>query len=255
MTRIIALTNNKGGVAKTTSTLNIASGLKNHGKRVLMIDLDSQASLTISLGVQPEQFKNNSIVQVLEETLDITQTILKLNNGLYLIASNMYLKETNNKIANKHFKEFILKKQIDKIKDNFDYILLDCPPSINNLTINGLMASNEVFIPIASEYLALTGAGQLIDEINELREGNNDLKITGLFVTRYDGRRNLDSQVYEVLKEQYNDLVFNTIINTNVAVAEAPSHQKDIFTYAPNSQGAIDYENLVKEILKMEVKK
>ena len=102
MTRIIALTNNKGGVAKTTSTLNIASGLRNHGKKVLMIDLDSQASLTISLGVQPEQFINTSIVQVLEETLDIKNTILSFNNGLYLIASNKFLKDTNNKIANKH---------------------------------------------------------------------------------------------------------------------------------------------------------
>ena len=250
-TRVISLTNNKGGVGKTTSTLNIGVGLANRGRRVLLIDLDPQASLTISIGINPNAHLEASIVQVLTKKRDIKECILKLDN-VYIIPSNSLLNDAEPLISAKPYKETILKKALDPIKDVFDYILIDCPPSLNTLTNNGLGASNEVFIPIEAEYLALQGTSQLVEKVNEIKEGNANLKITGVFLTKYDARKNLNKQVKEVLENTFKGEVFNTNINTNVALAEAPSHQKDIFSYEPTSSGAKDYASLVEEIIRQE---
>jgi chromosome partitioning protein len=251
-TRIISLTNNKGGVGKTTSSLNIGVGLARKGKQVLLIDLDPQASLTISLGINPNNHLENSIVQVLTKKKDIKECILKVQNNVYLIPSNSLLNDAEPLISAKPYKETILQKALEPIKEVFNYIIIDCPPSLNTLTNNGLGASNEVFIPIEAEYLALQGTSQLVEKINEMQEGNEDLEITGVFLTKYDQRKNLNKQVKDVLIDTFKDKVFKTDINTNVALAEAPSHQKDIFTYEPTSSGARDYENLVNEIIKQE---
>lgn len=250
-TRVISLTNNKGGVGKTTSTLNLGVGLARKGKKVLLIDLDPQASLTISIGINPNAHLEASIVQILTKKRDIKECILKVDN-VYIIPSNSLLNEAEPVISAKPYKETILKKALEPIKDVFDYILIDCPPSLNTLTNNGLGASNEVFIPIEAEYLALQGTSQLVEKINEIKEGNEDLKITGVFLTKYDQRKNLNKQVKEVLTNTFKGKVFNTDINTNVALAEAPSHQKDIFSYEPTSTGARDYESLVNEVIKQE---
>lgn len=251
-TRVISITNNKGGVGKTTSTLNIGTGLALKGRRVLLIDLDPQASLTLSLGVNPNDFLESSIVQVLTKQKEAKECMLKIKDGVYLIPSNQLLNDAELVINAKPYKEEILKKALEPIKDYFNYIFLDSPPSLNVLTINGLGACNEVFIPIEAEYLALQGTSQLVEKINEIKEGNPNLKITGVFLTKYDQRKNLNKQVYEVLKEEFKGKVFKTIINTNVSLAEAPSYQKDIFSYEPTSTGAKDYINLVEEIIKQE---
>ena len=190
-------------------------------------------------------------MQILTKKRDIKECILKVDN-VYIIPSNSLLNEAEPVISAKPYKETILKKALEPIKDVFDYILIDCPPSLNTLTNNGLGASNEVFIPIEAEYLALQGTSQLVEKINEIKEGNEDLKITGVFLTKYDQRKNLNKQVKEVLTNTFKGKVFNTDINTNVALAEAPSHQKDIFSYEPTSTGARDYESLVNEVIKQE---
>ena len=250
--RIISLTNNKGGVGKTTSTLNIGVGLANRGRRVLLIDLDPQASLTISLGLNSKDFLDKSIVQVLTIQKDVKECLFKIRENVYIIPSNKLLNDAEDLIKGKNFRESILKNALDPIKDLFNYILIDCPPSLNVFTDNGLTASNEVFIPIEAEYLALQGTSQLVEKVNEIKEGNPNLRITGVFLTKYDQRKNLNKQVKEVLENTFKGEVFNTNINTNVALAEAPSHQKDIFSYEPTSSGAKDYASLVEEIIRQE---
>lgn len=251
-TRIISLTNNKGGVGKTTSTLNIGVGLANKGRKVLLIDLDEQASLTISLGLNSSAYMEKSIVQVLTKQKDIRECIYKLRENLYIIPSNKLLRDAEDVVKGTNFRESILKKALEPIKSVFDYVLIDCPPSLNVFTDNGLTASNEVFIPIEAEYLALQGTSQLVEKINDIKEGNEELKISGVFLTKYDTRKNLNKQVKEVLENTFKEKVFKTNINTNVALAEAPSHQEDIFTYEPYSTGAKDYESLVNEIIEQE---
>ena len=251
-TRIISFTNNKGGVGKTTSTLNVGVGLANKKRKVLLIDLDGQASLTISLGLNSNNYIENSIVQVLTKTKDVKECIFKVKENLYIIPSNKLLNDVEDIIKGKNFRESILKNALEPIAEVFDYILIDCPPSLNVFTDNGLTASNEVFIPIEAEYLALQGTSQIVDKVNEIKEGNEKLDISGVFLTKYDNRKNLNKQVKEVLENTFNDKVFKTNINTNVALAEAPSHQEDIFSYEPTSTGARDYENLVNEIIAQE---
>lgn len=251
-TRIISLTNNKGGVGKTTSTLNIGVGLANKGRKVLLIDLDPQASLTISLGLNSKDYLDKSVVQVLTKERDVKECIYKIRENVYIIPSNKLLNEAEDLIKGKNFRESILKNALEPIKDIFSYILIDCPPSLNVFTDNGLTASNEVFIPIEAEYLALQGTSQLVEKVNDIKEGNPNLKITGVFLTKYDARKNLNKQVKEVLENTFKGEVFKTNINTNVALAEAPSHQKDIFSYEPTSTGAKDYANLVDEIIEQE---
>ena len=251
-TRIISLTNHKGGVGKTTSTLNIGVGLANRGRRVLLIDLDPQASLTISVGLDPKQYEDKNITQVLTGERNIKECIYKIKENVYIIPSNILLEEAEARISNKPYKEMILKNALEEVKSIFNYIMIDNPPSLSTLTQNGLGASNEVFIPIEAEYLALQGTSQLVNKITEMKVGNKDLAITGVFLTKYDQRKNLNKEVKDILENNFKGIIFNTYINTNVAIAEAPSHQADIFTYEPNSTGAKDYANLVEEIIKQE---
>ena len=251
-TRIISVTNNKGGVGKTTSTINLGYALARKGRKVLLIDLDGQASLCVSLGINPTTYLERSIVQELLKQKEAKECVLKLNENVYLIPSNDLLEEASNIISSKPYKESILRKALEPIKAYFDYILIDCPPSLNVLTENALGTSNEVIVPVQSEYLALQGTSQIMKKINEMQEGNEELKLTGVFATLYDARTNLSRQVSEVLQQQFKDKAFKTIISNNVSLAEAPSHQKDIFSYEPNSTGARDYEALAEEILAQE---
>ncbi len=256
MTRIISLTNNKGGTGKTTSTLNIGVGLARAKKKVLLIDLDPQVSLTISLGIEQDAHNENSIKQVLEKTTDINKAIIKNVNGVDLIPSSLALNGTELKISGEIARETILKKALADIKEKYDYILIDTPPSLNLLTLNGLTASNEVFIPIEAEYLALQGTKQLIDTIKAIKGSiNPNLIISGVFITKYDKRKNLNKEVYETIKEAFKGAMYKTVINANVALAEAPSHNLDIFSYDAKSKGAKDYEALVKEIIKQGTRK
>lgn len=256
MKRIISLTNNKGGTGKTTSTLNIGTGLARAKKKVLLIDLDPQANLTISIGIDPMEYLDKSINQILTNKIDINEAIIKNCKGVDLIPSNMDVNGTEFMLNNALAREHILKNQLANIKEHYDYILIDTPPSLNLLTINSLTACNEVFIPIEAEYLALQGTKQLIDTINNIKQSNlnPDLIVSGVFITKYDKRKNLNKEVYEIIKQTFKDAMFNTLINTNVALAEAPSYHLDIFSYDASSSGANDYEELVKEIVKQERK-
>lgn len=251
-TRVISLTNHKGGVGKTTSTLNIGVGLANRGRKVLLIDLDPQASLTISVGLDPKKYQEANITQVLTKQKDIKECIYKIRENVYIIPSSILLEDAESYINGKPYKEMILKNALEPIKNVFNYIIIDNPPSLSTLTQNGLGASNEVFIPIEAEYLALQGTSQLVDRITEMKEGNRELAITGVFLTKYDQRKNLNKEVKDILENNFKGIIFNTYINTNVAIAEAPSHQADIYTYEPNSTGAKDYANLVEEIIRQE---
>lgn len=251
-TRVISLTNHKGGVGKTTSTFNIGVGLANKGRKVLLIDLDPQASLTMSVGLDPSQYEDKNIVQILLNKRNIKECIFKVKENLYIIPSSITLEDIEDYLARQPYKEMLLKEALDTIKDIFNYVIIDNPPSLSTLTQNGLGASNEVFIPIEAEYLALQGTSQLVNKITDMKRGNKELAITGVFLTKYDQRKNLNKEVKDILENNFKGVIFNTYINTNVALAEAPSHQEDIYTYAPNSTGANDYINLVEEIIRQE---
>lgn len=251
-TRVISLTNHKGGVGKTTSTFNIGVGLANRGRKVLLIDLDPQASLTMSVGLDPTQYEDKNIVQILLNKRNIKECIFKVKENLYIIPSSITLEDIEDYLARIPYKEMMLKEALDPIKEIFNYIIIDNPPSLSTLTQNGLGASNEVFIPIEAEYLALQGTSQLVNKITDMKRGNKDLAITGVFLTKYDQRKNLNKEVKDILENNFKGVIFNSYINTNVALAEAPSHQTDIYTYAPNSTGANDYANLVEEIIRQE---
>lgn len=244
MGRVISMSNHKGGVGKTTSTVNIGAGLANAGKKVLLIDLDPQANLTQSLGVKDP---NQTIYEALREGKLEPQTIRK---NLDLVASTLDLSGAEVDLGGEAGREFVLKELIDPIRKKYDYILIDCPPSLGLLTINALTASDEVFIPLQSEYLALQGLTKLMEVVSKIQKRlNKKLKVGGVFLTQFDGRKVLNKDVATSVGDHFKDKIFKTRIRENVSIAEAPSAGKDIFAYAPKSPGAVDYSKLCEEII------
>ena len=245
MNKIIALVNQKGGVGKTTSTINIGAGLALKGKRVLLIDLDPQASLTMSLGQDASQ-SDCTAYEVLAGDLDAREAIIKLPGGYDLIqcdARLLTLEEGKEKR--------LLQRAIASLAGMYDYILIDCRPSLGNLMLNALTACNEVYIPVQAEFLALAGLAQLTNTITLVkRKLNPDLKITGVLITRYKARTKLSKEVYNKAKELYPQAIFKTPIRDAVDVAEAPTAGTDIFHYSKRSNGAKDYLSIVEEIIK-----
>jgi chromosome partitioning protein len=248
-TRIIALVNQKGGVGKTTSTKNIGAGLASLGYAVLLIDLDPQANLTYSLGIQAHNF-NRTVYEVLKEEIPASDAIL-YKNGLYIIPSSINLSSAEIELSGTAGRELLLKEGLGDIAKDYDYILIDCPPSFGLLTLNALTTAKEVFIPLQTEFLALQGMTKLLDTVNIIKKRlNTGLEITGIIGTRYDSRKNLNREIIDNIKEHFGDKLFNTMIRDNIALAEAPSFGQDIFTYKRDSYGAEDYLNLCKEIIK-----
>ncbi|MGI6226621.1 MAG: ParA family protein [Peptococcales bacterium] len=248
MTKMIALVNQKGGTGKTTSTVNIAAGLANKGKRVLTIDLDPQGSLTASLGIQT--YNNpNTIYEVLKGQITAQESIIK--KDFDIIPSDIRLSGAEIELSSIPGRETILKEVLEPIVNNYDYILIDSPPSLTLLTLNGLVAAKEIYITLQPEYLALLGMSQLIKTIETVKKRlNQDLEVTGIIITMYDNRKILNKEVIDNVEEYFPDKIFNTKIRNNVALAEAPAQGLDIFSYKPGSNGAEDYNNLVDEILK-----
>ena len=250
MGKIISVSNQKGGVGKTTTALNLSACLGILEQKVLLIDLDPQANATSGIGIDLKKNKYSSY-QLLEHTEKAENIILKSNTpNLDIIPSNIDLVAIELELVNHPDREFMLKKALNKIKDNYDYIIIDCAPSLGLITLNALTASNSVIIPIQCEYFALEGLGKLLNTIKSIQKiHNKSLEIEGLLLTMYDSRLRLSNQVVEEVKKHFHNMVFKTIIQRNVKLGEAPSHGKNIIDYDSTSKGAKNYINLAQELI------
>ncbi len=245
MGHIISLLNHKGGVGKTTSAINIGAGLVENGKRALLIDLDPQANLTLSLGAP-------RIAETIYEAMkgEAPLTPYTVREGLDIIVSTLDLSGAEMELINEAGREFILRELFEPVRDKYDYILIDCPPSLGLLTLNALTCSDYVYIPLQTQFLALQGLAKIKQVINKVKlRLNKKLEIGGVIATMYDNRKVLNRDVVETMKKYFGDTVFKTMIRDNVSLAEAPAKRKDIFIYSPNSIGAKDYMALCQEIL------
>ncbi len=251
MAIIISMLNHKGGVGKTTSAINIGAGMVELGKRVLLIDLDPQANLTVSLGVPRQRY---TIYEALRGESELVPYTVK--DGLDVVISTLDLSGAEMELINEAGREFILRELFEPIKEDYDYIIIDCPPSLGLLTLNALTSSDYVIIPLQTEFLALQGLAKIKQVIDKVRfRLNKKLEIAGVIATMYDSRKVLNRDVVETIRKYFGEKVFDTLIRDNVALAEAPAQRKDIFEYSPKSSGAEDYLNLCKEILQRTEKK
>ena len=253
MGRIIAVANQKGGVGKSTTAINLSACLAEKGKKVLAIDMDPQGNTTSGFGVDKNGIEN-TLYELLLGEAETKDTIVKdVVENLDLIPSNINLSGAEIELVGIDDKEFILKGITDKLRRKYDYIILDCPPSLNMLTINALTAATSVLVPIQCEYYALEGLSQLIHTSDLVKERlNKRLKMEGVVVTMYDARTNLSLQVVENVKENLNQNIYKTIIPRNVRLAEAPSYGQPINIYDPRSAGAESYRLLAEEVLNRE---
>ena len=251
MTKIIALTNQKGGVGKTTSAVNIAASLAVSEIKTLLIDMDPQANTTTGIAEIIEKRAENTIYETLVDEIPIKDTITKTTfNHLDAILSTNDLVGAEIELVSVIARELELKKALAKVKRRYDYIIIDCPPSLGLLTLNSLTAANALIIPIQAEYYALEGLGQLLNTIRLVQQYlNKNLKIAGVLVTMFDGRLNLSRQVLDEVKSYFGDKLFNTVIHRNVRLSEAPSFGKPALLYDANSVGAKDYMALIEEII------
>ena len=250
MAKIIAVVNQKGGVGKTTTTVNLSAALAKKGKRVLLIDEDPQGNATSGVGVNKIQEK--SIYDVIINETEMEETIVQSSiKKLWVCPSNINLAGAEVELVPMMARENKLKAKLDLIKDKFDYILIDCPPSLGLLTINALTAADSIIIPIQCEYYALEGVGQLMNTVNLIKQQlNKDLYIEGVVLTMNDARTNLSNQVVSEVKKYFKDNVYKTVIPRNVKLSEAPSYGMPITTYAPLSKGARCYEKLSSEVIR-----
>lgn len=253
MTRTIALINNKGGVGKTTSCLNIGMALSQYNKKVLLVDIDPQGNLSDAfININQTQV---TIKDLLEGNIsDINQVIKRqVKPNIDLLPSNNLLNGTEEKLLNKMSRETILKRILNPIKNNYDYVLIDCPPSLNLLVLNSLTASDEAIIPIAPEYHALTGTNTILQTIQQVKSLlNENLRLSGVLITKYDERTNNDREIKDAIQSNFKNLCYKTIIRTNVRIKDATNTHKSVIELDPTSNGALDYKELAKEIINQE---
>ena len=248
MGKIIGVANQKGGVGKTTTAVNLAAALGVLEKKVLLIDADPQANATSGLGIEEV---NYSTYHLLEHSVDVRECIQKTTSpNLDLIPSHIDLVAAEIELVDRDKREYMLKKALDVVKSEYDYIIIDCVPSLGLITVNALTAADSVVIPIQCEYFALEGLGKLLNTIKNVQKiHNNDLDIEGLLLTMYDSRLRLSNQVVEEVNTHFPEMVFETIIARNVRLSEAPSFGESILMYDAESKGAIQYLQLAEEVL------
>ena len=250
MSRIIAIANQKGGVGKTTTAINLASCLAEAGKKVLTIDLDPQGNMTSGLGVNKNELENTVYELMLDECSIKESMVDTVVDGMKIIPSNVNLAGAEIELLGIEDKEYILKNAVDYVRDDYDFIIIDCPPSLNMLTINAMTTADSVLVPIQCEYYALEGLSELIYTIELVKERlNNKLEIEGVVFTMYDARTCLSLQVVENVKQNLHQNIYKTIIPRNVRLAEAPSHGLPINLYEPKSAGADGYRSLADEVI------
>ncbi|WP_055669980.1 ParA family protein [Desnuesiella massiliensis] len=250
--KIICIFNQKGGVGKTTTNINLCAYLALEGYKVLALDIDPQGNTTSGLGIDKKSLQN-SIYDVLTSDVPLEEVIIEseLVKGLYIAPSTMELAGAEVELIERKNRENILKKKLADIRDKFDFVFIDCPPSLGFLTINALTASNSVLIPIQCEFYALEGVGQLVNTVQLVKKSlNKDLDIEGVIMSMYDGRTNLSNEVVSEVKKYFKDKVYETTIPRNIRLAEAPSFGLPIMLYDDRCKGAEAYEELYKEFLK-----
>ena len=254
MSRIISICNQKGGTGKTTTTVNLSAALAEDGKNILIIDLDPQGNATSGIGVNKNELKETAYDLLLAKSNFDSVVIKNVFDRLDIIPCNINLTGAEIELVGAFSRETRLKKILDQIKDRYDYIFIDSPPSLGLLTLNALVACNAIIVPIQCEFYALEGVSQLVRTLNLVREGLNPrLEIEGVLMTMADFRTNLTNEVIKEIKDFFKEKVFSTIIPRNVKLSEAPSHGKPITVYDPNSIGAVRYRELAKEILNKSV--
>ena len=251
MGKVISVANQKGGVGKTTTTINLSTLLAKKGKKVLLIDADPQGNATSGVGAEKDIELSTYDVLVgeteIEETLEDTMI-----EGLKVCPSNINLAGAEVELVSMMSREQRLKEKLESVKEDFDYILIDCPPSLGLITLNAFTASDSVLIPVQCEYYALEGLGQLINTINLVKKHlNKGIEVEGALLTMYDARTNLSNQVVKEVKKYFNDKVYKTVIPRNVRLSEAPSYGMPITEYDPRSKGARSYEKFTREFLKI----
>ena len=252
MGKVVSIANQKGGVGKTTTSINLSTILAKKGKKVLMIDADPQGNASSGVGIERENIEL-SVYDILINDVTMNEVVKKTNvKNLSICPSNINLAGAEVELVSMMSREHRLKEKIDLVKDDYDFIIIDCPPSLGLITLNAFTASDSVLIPVQCEYYALEGLGQLLNTISLVKKHlNKDIEIEGALLTMYDIRTNLSNQVVKEVKKYFNEKVYKNVIPRNVKLSEAPSYGMPISMYDPRSKGAKSYEKFVKEFLKI----